>query len=185
METLQKLEQEAYEAACEILEIAKLKKGNLFVVGCSTSEVIGGKIGTASSPETANAVFAGIYRAAKEHDVYLATQCCEHLNRALIMETEAADKFGYEEVNVVPQPKAGGSFSTAAYHTFKEPVAVEHIKAHAGMDIGDTLIGMHLKDVAVPVRINHKTIGEAHVTCARTRAKFIGGIRANYDESKL
>ena len=185
MDTMQNLEQEAYEAACEILEIAKLKKGNLFVVGCSTREVIGGKIGTASSPETANAVFAGIYRAAKEHDIYLATQCCEHLNRALIMEAEAADKFGYEEVNVVPQPTAGGSFSTAAYHTFKEPVAVEHIKAHAGMDIGDTLIGMHLKDVAVPVRIKHKTIGAAQVTCARTRAKFIGGIRANYDESKL
>ena len=185
METLKLLEQEAYEAACEILEIAKLKKGQLFVVGCSTSEVIGGKIGTASSPETAQAVFTGIYRAANEHQVYLATQCCEHLNRALILEAEAAEKFGYEEVNVVPQPKAGGSFSTAAYHAFTAPVAVEHIKAHAGMDIGDTLIGMHLKDVAVPVRIGHKTIGNAHLTCARTRAKFIGGIRANYDESKL
>ena len=115
METLKKLEQESYEAACEILEIAKLKKGNLFVVGCSTSEVIGGKIGTASSPETAQAVFAGIYRATKEHEVYLATQCCEHLNRALILEREAAEKYGYEEVNVVPQPKAGGSFSTAAW----------------------------------------------------------------------
>jgi uncharacterized protein (TIGR01440 family) len=98
---------------------------------------------------------------------------------------EAAEKYGYDEVNVVPQPKAGGSFSTAAYHTFKEPVAVEHIKAHAGMDIGDTFIGMHLKDVAIPVRISHKTIGEAHLTCARTRAKFIGGVRANYDEKKL
>ena len=185
MELLEKLEQESYDAACEILEIAKLKKGNLFVVGCSTSEVIGGMIGKSSSPETANAVFAGIYRATKEHQVYLATQCCEHLNRALILEAEAAEKYGYDEVNVVPQPKAGGSFSTAAYHTFKEPVAVEHIKAHAGMDIGDTLIGMHLKDVAVPVRISHKTIGEAHLTCARTRAKFVGGIRAVYNESKL
>lgn len=185
METLKKLEQDAYEAACEILESAKLKKGNLFVVGCSTSEVLGGKIGTASSPETAQAVFAGIYRAANEYGVYLVTQCCEHLNRALIMEAEAAQKFGYEEVNVVPQPKAGGSFSTAAYHAFKEPVAVEHIKAHAGMDIGDTFIGMHLKDVAVPVRISHKQIGEAHVTCARTRAKFVGGVRAVYDEAKL
>lgn len=185
MEILKNLELEAYEAACEILEIAKLQKGNLFVVGCSTSEVIGGKIGTSSSPETAQAVFAGIYRAAKEYNVYLTTQCCEHLNRALIMEAEAAEKYGYEIVNVVPQPKAGGSFSTAAYHTFKEPVAVEHIKAHAGMDIGDTFIGMHLKDVAVPVRINHKKIGEAHLSCARTRAKFIGGIRAVYDDSKL
>lgn len=185
MEILQELEQESYETAREIIEIAHLKKGNLFVVGCSTSEVIGSKIGTASSPETAQALFRGIYRAAKEQGVYLAAQCCEHLNRALILEAEAAEKYGYEEVNVVPQPKAGGSFATAAYHTFAEPVAVEHIKAHAGMDIGDTLIGMHLKDVAVPVRISRKQIGEAHVVCARTRARFIGGSRAIYDEMKL
>lgn len=185
MDTLKKLEQESYDAACEILDLSKIKPGNLFVVGCSTSEVLGGKIGTASSPETAQAVFAGIYRAANEHQVYLATQCCEHLNRALILEREAAEKYGYEEVNVIPQPKAGGSFSTAAYHAFTDPVAVEHIKAHAGMDIGDTFIGMHLKDVAVPVRISHKQIGEAHLTCARTRAKFVGGVRAVYDETKL
>ncbi len=185
MEVLAKLEQESYAAAREIMEAARLKKGSLFVVGCSTSEVIGSKIGTASSPDTAKAVFDGIYRAATEQGVYLAAQCCEHLNRALILEAEAAEKYGYEEVNVVPQPKAGGSFATTAYHTFTEPVAVEHIKAHAGMDIGDTLIGMHLKDVAVPVRICQKQIGEAHVVCARTRAKFIGGSRAIYDESKL
>lgn len=185
METLEKLEQESYVAALEILEIGKVKEGNLFVVGCSTSEVIGGKIGTASSPETAAAVFRGIYRAANEKKVYLAAQCCEHLNRALILEREAAEKYGYEEVNVVPQPKAGGSFATQAYHTFKDAVAIENIKAHAGMDIGDTLIGMHLKDVAVPVRITQKQIGEAHVVCARTRAKFIGGSRAAYDEGKM
>lgn len=185
MELLQKLEQESYAAACEIIKAAKMKKGSLFVVGCSTSEVLGGKIGTASSPEAAEAVFAGIYRATKEQEVYLAAQCCEHLNRALILEAEAAEKYGYEEVNVVPQPKAGGSFATTAYHAFDEPVAVEHIHAHAGMDIGDTLIGMHLKDVAVPVRIGQKKIGEAHVVCARTRARFVGGIRAKYDETKL
>lgn len=185
MEILIQLEQESYEAACEIMNAAKLKAGNLFVVGCSTSEVLGGKIGTTSSPETARAVFAGIYRATQERGVYLAAQCCEHLNRAVILEAEAAAKYGYEEVNVVPQPKAGGSFATAAYQAFEEPVAVEHIKAHAGIDIGDTLIGMHLKDVAVPVRIGQKTIGEAHVVCARTRAKFIGGSRAVYDEGKL
>lgn len=185
MELLKKLEQESYEAAREIIEAAQLKKGNLFVVGCSTSEVLGSKIGTASSPDAAKVVFDGIYRALQEKGVYLAAQCCEHLNRALILEAEAAEKYGYEEVNVVPQPKAGGSFATSAYHAFQEPVAVEHIKAHAGMDIGDTLIGMHLKDVAVPVRISQKQIGEAHVVCARTRAKFIGGIRAIYDETKL
>ena len=154
-------------------------------MGCSTSEVIGGKIGTASSPETAQAVFDGIYRAAKKYHVFLAAQCCEHLNRALILEAEAADKYGYEEVNVVPQPKAGGSFATAAYHAFQNPVAAEQIRAHAGMDIGDTFIGMHLKEVAVPVRISKTRIGEAHLTCARTRAKFIGGIRSVYNESKL
>ncbi len=185
MEILEKLEQESYKATREILDIAKIKKGQLFVVGCSTSEVIGGRIGTMSSPEAAQAVFSGIYRAVQEQGVYLAAQCCEHLNRALILEAEVSERYGYEEVNVVPQPKAGGSFATVAYQMFKEPVAVEHIKAHAGMDIGDTLIGMHLKDVAVPVRISPNRIGEAHVVCARTRAKFIGGSRAIYAEDKL
>lgn len=185
MEILSQLEKEGYDAAREIIEKANLRKGSLFVVGCSTSEVCGSKIGTASSPDVAQAVFRGIYKAVTEAGVYLAAQCCEHLNRALILESEAAEKYGYEEVNVVPQPKAGGSFATAAYHSFMEPVAVEHIKAHAGMDIGDTLIGMHLKDVAVPVRISQKQIGEAHVVCARTRAKFVGGSRAVYDEAKL
>lgn len=185
IELLKRLEQESYQAVCEILGVARLKKGDLFVVGCSTSEVLGDIIGTASSPEAAQAVFNGIYRATREYEVYLAAQCCEHLNRALILEAEAASRYNYEEVNVVPQPKAGGSFATAAYKAFAEPVAVEHIKAHAGMDIGDTLIGMHLKDVAVPVRIDIKKIGQAHVVCARTRAKFIGGSRAVYDEGKL
>ena len=175
------IEQESYQAASQILEAAGVKKGDLFVVGCSTSEVAGAKIGTYSSPELAKAVFQGIYKAVKEKGVYLAAQCCEHLNRALILEEEAAEKYGYDSVNVVPQPKAGGSFSTAAYAAFATPVAVEHIKAHAGMDIGDTLIGMHLKDVAVPVRIGQHQIGEAHVVCARTRRKFIGGARAVYD----
>ena len=115
----------------------------------------------------------------------MAAQCCEHLNRALILETEAAEKYGYEPVNVMPQPKAGGSFATAAWQAFADPVAVEHIAAHAGMDIGDTLIGMHLKDVAVPVRLSIRQIGEAHLVCARTRRKFVGGVRAVYDERYL
>lgn len=177
--------EEAYRAAKEILEAAGLEEGQLFVVGCSTSEVGGASIGSFSSPELAEVVFGGIYQATQEVGVYLAAQCCEHLNRALILEKEAADKYGYEVVNVVPQPKAGGSFATAAYKAMEHPVAVEHIKAHAGMDIGDTLIGMHLKDVAVPVRIRTKEIGDAHVVCARTRPKFIGGVRAIYDETRL
>lgn len=177
--------EEAYRAAKEIIEVAKLEEGDILVVGCSTSEVGGASIGTFSSPDLAEAVFGGIYQATTEANVYLAAQCCEHLNRALILEKEAAKKYGYEIVNVVPQPKAGGSFATAAYKAFENPAAVEHIKAHAGMDIGDTLIGMHLKDVAVPVRIRTKEIGDAHVVCARTRAKFIGGQRAIYDEELL
>lgn len=176
---------EAYKAAKELLEAAKLKKGELFVVGCSTSEVGGASIGSFSSPELAEMVFGGIYQATEEAGVFLVAQCCEHLNRALVLEREAAEKYGYEVVNVVPQPKAGGSFATAAYKAFEEPVMVEHVKAHAGMDIGDTLIGMHLRDVAVPVRIRTKEIGDAHVVCARTRAKFVGGCRAAYNEELL
>lgn len=175
--------EEAYRAAKEILEAAKLEEKDLFVVGCSTSEVGGAGIGTFSSPEVAEVVFGGIYQATQEAGVYLVAQCCEHLNRALIIEKEAAKLYGLDSVNVVPQPKAGGSFATAAYKAFEHPTAVEHIRAHAGMDIGDTLIGMHLRDVAVPVRIRTRQIGDAHVVCARTRAKFIGGSRAVYDDS--
>lgn len=181
-EDYEKIEQEAYGAARELLEVAGLKAGQLLVVGCSTSEVAGERIGSFSSPDLGAALFRGVSRAAKERSVYLAAQCCEHLNRALILEREAAEKYGYEEVNVVPQPKAGGSFATAAYHSFSHPAAVEHIRAHAGMDIGNTLIGMHLKDVAVPVRLSVRFIGEATLVCARTRRKFVGGVRAVYDE---
>lgn len=177
--------EEAYAAAKELLEAARLEKGDLFVVGCSTSEVAGAGIGTFSSPELAEVIFGGIYQATEEAGVYLAAQCCEHLNRALILEKEAALRYGYEIVNVLPQPKAGGSFATASYKAFECPAAVEHIKAHAGMDIGDTLIGMHLRDVAVPVRIRTTEIGDAHVVCARTRPRFIGGSRAVYDENAL
>ena len=177
------IKQEAYSAAKEIIEIAKLKKGQILVIGCSTSEVIGDKIGTNSSPETANAIFEGIYEAANEAGVFVAAQCCEHLNRAIIVE-EAAVPNG-EFVNVVPQPKAGGSFATAAYKTFKSPVALEEIKADAGLDIGSTLIGMHLKRVAVPVRLKNNKIGNATLTAARVRPKFIGGERAHYNEDLM
>lgn len=184
-EEMEAIGKQAYAAAKEIIEAAGLKAGTLFVAGCSTSEVGGSKIGSASSPELAEFVFGGIYRAVQEKGVFLAAQCCEHLNRALILEEEAAEKRNLERVNVIPRPKAGGSFATMAWSHFKNPVAVEHVKADAGMDIGDTLIGMHLKDVAVPVRISVKEIGEANVVCARTRAKYIGGCRAEYDERLL
>lgn len=173
---------ESYNATKELIEISKLEIGDILVVGCSTSEVSGEKIGSASKPELAEDVFCGIWDATKEAGVYLAAQCCEHLNRAIIIEKAAAKARNIDIVNVVPQPKAGGSFATKAYAHFDAPVAVEHIKAEAGMDIGDTLIGMHLKDVAVPVRLSVNRIGEAHLVCARTRAKYIGGERAHYDE---
>ncbi|MCQ2554075.1 MAG: TIGR01440 family protein [Clostridia bacterium] len=177
------LENQAYTATSELIETAKLKEGDLLVVGCSTSEILGTKIGSNSKPELAEKVFHGIYRAVKEKKIFLAAQCCEHLNRALILERTAADIRNYEAVNVVPQPKAGGSFATMAYRFMDNPVAVEHIKADAGMDIGDTLIGMHLKDVAVPVRLSISSIGNAHLVCARVRPKFIGGERAVYDKT--
>ena len=180
-----KLTAQARQAAEELLQAAHLETGDIFVVGCSSSEIMGGRIGKDSSMEAAAAVLAGVLPPLQEQGVYLAAQCCEHLNRALILEEEAAERYGYEQVNVVPQPKAGGSFATAAYHSFTHPAAVEHIRAAAGMDIGDTLIGMHLKEVAVPVRIERRQIGAARVICARTRLKFTGGARAVYDENLL
>ncbi len=165
----------------EICEKAGLKEGNILVVGCSSSEICGDKIGSNSNLEVAKAVFEGIYETLNEKNIFLAAQCCEHLNRAIIVEKDAVP-FS-EIVNVIPQPKAGGAFATTAYKTFKEPVAVEEIKADAGIDIGGTLIGMHIKKVAVPVRLENKKIGEANVLAARSRPKFIGGIRAIYDET--
>ena len=165
----------------ELVEKSGLKKGDLLVVGCSSSEIVGETIGKGSSLEAAQDVFAGIYPYLKEKGIFLAAQCCEHLNRALILERKAAEKRGFEIVCVVPKPKAGGSFATTAYQNFKDPVAVEEIKADAGLDIGLTLIGMHLKHVAVPLRLSVDSIGQAHITAARTRPKYIGGARACYE----
>ena len=165
----------------ELIEKAKLKKGDIVVIGCSTSEIVGSKIGTNSSRDTAKVVFEAIYEVILEKGLYLAAQCCEHLNRAIVVERQAVP-FA-ETVNVIPQPKAGGSFATQAYQHFKDPVIVEEIKADAGLDVGSTLIGMHLKKVAVPLRLENRTIGEATVVAARTRPKLIGGARAVYDES--
>ena len=178
------IEMQARQAVTELLAEAKLKKGDVFVVGCSSSEIVGGHIGKDSSLEAAQAVYAGLAPVLAENGIWLAAQCCEHLNRALIVEEEAAEKYGLEMVNVVPQLKAGGSFATAAYAGFEHPTAVERIQAHAGIDIGDTFIGMHLRPVAVPVRTSIRAIGGAHVTCARTRLKDIGGERAHYLDAK-
>ncbi len=173
---------QAYTAARELIQLGGLQEGDLLVVGCSSSEIAGEKIGTHSAPEVGKEVAEGILAACKEAGVFLAAQCCEHLNRALIVERELAEKRGYPIVNAVPQPKAGGSFATAVYELMKKPAAVERISAEAGMDIGGTLIGMHLCEVAVPCRLQLKQIGNAILLAARTRPKFIGGERACYDD---
>ena len=174
---------QATAAIAELYEKANLRKGNIVVVGCSTSEVVGARIGTNSNPDVAGEIFQALYNFAKEKELYPAIQCCEHLNRAIITERAALPLA--EPVNVVPQPKAGGSLATKAYAGFADPIAVEDIRADAGLDIGFTLIGMHLKKVAVPLRLTNNKIGEAMVLAARTRPKFIGGIRAVYDETML
>lgn len=178
----QEISMQAQTVVTELLEQAKLKPGSLFVIGCSSSEIVGKRIGKGSSMEAAQAVFRGIYPVLQQNGISLAVQCCEHLNRALILERSAAEARGYEIVNVMPQPHAGGSFAVTAWNAFSDPVAVETIRADAGMDIGGTLIGMHLRPVAVPVRTTLSRIGEAIVLCARTRPKYIGGPRAVYQE---
>lgn len=179
----QTLYEQARQATEELLAAAKLEAGDLLVVGCSTSEIGGSKIGTDSRPETARQVFSGVYDAVKERGVFLAAQCCEHLNRALVVERSYARAHSLEIVNAVPQPKAGGSFATAAWQSFAQPVLVETVRADAGLDIGGTLIGMHLKRVAVPVRLSLRQIGDALLLAARTRPKYVGGARAVYDDS--
>lgn len=178
---LAQVKEESANAARQLAEAARLHKGQIVVVGCSTSEVVGHNVGSWSTPEVANAIFEGLNSVFAPMGVYIAAQCCEHLNRALIVEHEAVPNG--EIVNVMPQPKAGSSFATAAYHSFRHPVALEEIRADAGLDIGGTLIGMHLKKVAVPVRLQQNHIGQAIVLAARVRPKFIGGERAIYDES--
>ena len=172
---------QAQNTAKELVEKAEIKNGDVVVIGCSTSEVIGEKIGTSGTVEVAQEIFDGLCSVFSENGIYIAAQCCEHLNRAIIIEKEKADMLGLERVCVVPHPRAGGSFATAAYRTMKTPVAVEEIKADAGIDIGTTLIGMHLKRVAVPLRLENNTIGEAKLSAAKTRPKYIGGERAKYE----
>ncbi|MCI8403137.1 MAG: TIGR01440 family protein [Lachnospiraceae bacterium] len=176
---------QAAAVTVELLEKAGLEAGDILVVGCSSSEVGGSRIGTASSPDIAEALFDGIWPILRERGIWLAAQCCEHLNRALIIENELRRTLHLPRLNVVPQPKAGGSFATMAYRRFADPAAVEHIRAQAGLDIGGTLIGMHLEEVAVPVRLSTGHIGNAILLCARTRPKFTGGSRAVYDERLL
>lgn len=172
---------QAAQALKELLDTAKLRAGDILVVGCSSSEMVGGTIGKNSSMEAAQALYEGLAPILEEKGIWLAAQCCEHLNRAIILEEEAARSHGWPTVNAMPQPHAGGSWATTCWSRFRNPVAVESIQAQAGMDIGDTLIGMHLAPVAVPVRLSLNAIGKAHLVCARTRPKYIGGERAHYN----
>jgi len=180
--TYEQIRDDAARAVTELLEQTNLTAGDIFIIGCSSSEIKGSRIGKGSDIDAAKAVYDGVYPILKEKGIWLAAQCCEHLNRAVIVEKAALGRDA-EIVNVVPQLHAGGSFAVTVYNNAENPVAVEEIKADAGMDIGDTFIGMHLRKVAVPVRVSIKEIGEAHLTCARTRPKFIGGSRAVYDDA--
>lgn len=177
---MNEIKNQVFKAVSELLEKSQIKSGEILVMGCSTSEIAGNTIGKGSVFELGDEVISGALKAIAGSGVYLAVGCCEHLNRAVVIEREAAGKYGLEIVSVIPQPKAGGSAASAAYKMFKEPVVVEFVKGHAGIDIGDTFIGMHLKHVAVPLRLSVNTIGHAHTTFARTRPKFIGGSRAFY-----
>ena len=178
---LVQIKEDAAAAARQLSEAAHLRPGQIVVIGCSSSETVGHQVGSWSTPEVGQAIYDGLQSVFGPAGVYMAAQCCEHLNRALIVEREAVP---YADiVNVVPQPKAGGSFATACYQNFAHPVALEEIRADAGLDIGGTLIGMHLKKVAVPVRLEQRTIGQAMLLAARVRPKFIGGERAYYDDT--
>lgn len=181
---IQGWEQQLNKILKEFNEAAPLKNDQLLLVGCSTSEVMGAKIGTAGTFEVAAMIFGQMKRLQEETGVALAFQCCEHLNRAVVVERKTALKQGLEEVSVIPVRKAGGAMAAYAYEQLEDPVVVEHIKADAGIDIGDTLIGMHLKHVAVPIRVSGKEVGSAHVTLAKTRPKLIGGPRAVYEKKE-
>jgi len=179
---------ESRQAVEEIFNGAGLNKDDIFVIGCSSSEILGDRIGTATNLESANAVYDGMIPFLNEKGIFAAAQCCEHLNRALVVEREAMLKYGFEQVNAIPQPDhAGGAFATVCYQRFKDPVLVEDIRssAKAGIDIGGTMIGMHMKRVTVPMRISLGRIGEAPIICARFRPKYVGGQRAVYDEKLM
>lgn len=185
---LSQISKQAQRAVAELCDAAHLRPGALFVVGCSSSEVLGERIGTHTSMDVAGALYAGIASELKERGVFLAAQCCEHLNRALVVERTVLERYDLEQVNAIPQPNhAGGAFASVTWNRMADPVLVESLsaRADAGIDIGGTLIGMHIHPVVVPVRISIDRIGEASIICARRRPKYVGGQRAIYDEALL
>ena len=185
---LDQIKEQSRTAAAEVCEASGIKPGQIFVVGCSSSEVLGNRIGTTTNVDVAGAIYDGISSVLEERRIYLAGQCCEHLNRALVIEEAALEKYGFEQVNAIPQPNhAGGAFATVCYRRMKAPVVTEsiHMQAVAGIDIGGTLIGMHIHPAVVPLRISLRKIGEAAIVCTRRRARYIGGARAVYDEKLM
>jgi uncharacterized protein (TIGR01440 family) len=172
--------QQTKQVVQELQQIGNLGPDSILVIGASSSEVLGKTIGSSGSQEVARAIVRAVLECRSQFGFHVAFQCCEHLNRALVCEETTRKAFALERVTVVPVPKAGGAVASEAFRSLSQPVVVEYIKADAGIDIGDTLIGMHLKHVAVPVRTKIRSIGAAHVTCAITRPKLIGGARAVY-----
>lgn len=178
---LRQIKEDVDNVVAEWIKRDDLKEGDVFVIGCSTSEVAGKDIGTSGSDEIAEALFNSFQQLNEKKNVHLVYQCCEHLNRALVMEKSTQKQHDLTEVTVVPVRDAGGSMSTYAYRHFTDAVVVEDVKADAGIDIGGTMIGMHLHQVAVPIRFEKRQIGSAQITLARTRPKLIGGARAQYE----
>ena len=185
LDTIQKQVEQAVDEVCDA---AHLHEGQLFVVGCSSSEVLGEMIGTHTNVDVAKVIYEGIVHVLEPRKIDLAVQCCEHLNRALVVNESIMKKYNLEQVNAIPQPNhAGGALGTVAYEEMKDAVVVEdiHAQADAGIDIGSTLIGMHIHPVVVPLRISFDTIGQARLTCARRRPKYVGGARAIYDQNLM
>jgi len=178
------IQQQTISIVNQLLDVSLLSTNQIFIIGCSTSRVTGYKIGKHSSEQVAKCIFEATYPILKHKGIHLAVQCCEHLNRAIVLEGIAAKQYGFEQVNVIPKINAGGALAAYAYEHMSEAVIVEYIKADAGMDIGGTMIGMHLKPVVVPIHFEKNEIGQANVISARTRSKYIGGARANYRQDE-
>ena len=177
---MSEIQKQVTEILNELIAAGGLKKGDIIALGCSSSEVIGNQIGKAGSVEVGKELVAAVYEALKIHGIFLAVQGCEHINRALVVEKTCANAYNLEQVGVRPTAAAGGSCAAAAFEILEDAVVVEHIQAHAGVDIGDTHIGMQVKFVQVPFRPTHKKVGQAHVTALTSRPKLIGGARAQY-----
>ena len=169
-------------AVAALCDKGRLEAGSVIVLGCSTSEVAGGQIGKASVPELGAVIAKAMIDTCRARGMEPAFQCCEHLNRAVVMEKSALRARGLVQAAAVPQPKAGGSVPAAAWKLLESPALAISVQAEAGIDVGDTLVGMHIRPVAVPLRIDTNRVGQANLVMAYSRLPFIGGSRAVYEE---